>query len=320
MKKLQIISRNFRMFGAKYVFWDVFYQIIRAINNITKKEVKKEKDIIKHKVNDYFMFINKNGKGIHRDLYLKSTREESSVKITKELLKKGDIVLEAGANIGYYVILESKKIGKEGKIYAVEPVKENFELLKKNVEINKLKNVEINKLAFSDSNGEIEINISSDSNLNTPIKIGNSSKTEKVKSITLDSFFKDKRKPTFMRMDIEGFENVIFMGGIETLKYLEKIFVELHFPLVKKEEMISLLELLKEKGFEIYKAVMEWERLEDESNFLGKCVNYLYKKRSKPIVYDSKDLTIDKLINSKEFIGGHLSLEVFFVKERLIDY
>ena len=40
------------------------------------------------------------------------------------------------ANIGYYVILESKKVGEKGIIYAVEPIKENFELLEKNISLN----------------------------------------------------------------------------------------------------------------------------------------------------------------------------------------
>ena len=48
-------------------------------------------------------------------------------------------VLDIGANIGYYVLIERNLIGKKGKIVAVEPVDENIELLKKNLELNKEK-------------------------------------------------------------------------------------------------------------------------------------------------------------------------------------
>jgi FkbM family methyltransferase len=315
----KLISRNIKMFGLRYILLDFPYQFFRFLYNKTSgKNLKKEnkKDLIIKKVNDYEMIINKNGKGIHRDLFLKGTRESVSVDIVKELLKEGEIVLEAGANIGYYAILESIIIGKKGIVYAVEPIKENFELLKKNISHNNLKNVKAFNIGFSDKQGELKINVSSEGNLNSPREIGNILRIENVKCETLDRFFKNKKNPTFMRMDIEGYEDIVFNGGDKTLDNLNKIFVELHFPLIGKERMTNLLNKLKEKGFEIHKAVMEWERLEDEKTSLGRIVNYLYKKRSKPVVYTSKDLTIDKLIKSKEFIKGHLSLEVFFVKNK----
>ena len=46
--------------------------------------------------------------------------------------KVGDTVVDVGANIGYYTVLLADKIGKTGKIYAFEPDKTNFEILKKN--------------------------------------------------------------------------------------------------------------------------------------------------------------------------------------------
>ena len=313
ISRSKIIFRNLKMFGLRYIILDIFYQSFRFIYNKTSKEKLNKKEIIKKKVNDYEMFIDKNGKGIHRDLFLKGTREEISVGIVKNLLKKGDVVLEAGANIGYYCILESKLIGDRGLIYAVEPIKENFELLKRNIALNKLKNIKTFNLGFSNKQGELNINVSSEGNLNTPRDIDKGSKVETVKCNTMDGFLKGKKKPNFMRIDIEGYEDVVFNGGEKTLNNLSGIFVELHFPLIEKQKMISLLKTFEKKGFEIHKAIMEWERLEDESSWLGKVVNYFYKKRSRPIVYDK--MRIHHLMGSKNFLDGHLSLEVFFVKK-----
>ena len=312
MKKSEAISRNFRIFGARYVILDFFYQLFRFLHKQTVGENPNEKEkIIVKKINDYYMFIDKNGKGIHRDLYLHSTREPVSTTIVNSILQEGDIVLDAGANIGYYVIMESKRVGGKGIVYAVEPIKISFDLLKKNVKLNKLKNVKFYNLAFNDKQGEIDINISLESNLNTPIKTKEATKIEKVKATTLDLFFRDKKKPTFMRMDIEGFEHVVFRGGLKTLNSLEKIFVELHFPLIDKKSMVSLLKLLKKKGFEIDKAVLE--RWVEEESLLGKIVNYLHKRRSRPVIFEN--MTIDSLMKAKDFMDGHHSLEVFFVKK-----
>src|SRR3989344_3711062 len=117
---IRVLLRNLRLFGVGYVFWDLFYQIFRKIHRFKIKNPKKERKLSKIKVNDYEMFIDENGKGIHRDLRMHSIREPESTKLVKEILKEDDVVLEAGANIGYYTILESKKIGKRGIVYAVE--------------------------------------------------------------------------------------------------------------------------------------------------------------------------------------------------------
>ena len=45
------------------------------------------------------------------------------------------IIVDIGANIGVYSVYASTK-GKNNKIYAYEPMKENFEILKQNVALN----------------------------------------------------------------------------------------------------------------------------------------------------------------------------------------
>ena len=56
-------------------------------------------------------------------------------------VKSGDIIVDVGANIGYYTVLFADKVGKKGKIIAIEPDPINFEILQKNIKENKLFNV-----------------------------------------------------------------------------------------------------------------------------------------------------------------------------------
>ena len=49
----------------------------------------------------------------------------------EQVIKPGMGILDIGANIGYYAIMESLLIGKNGNLIAVEPSKSNVNLLKK---------------------------------------------------------------------------------------------------------------------------------------------------------------------------------------------
>lgn len=66
-------------------------------------------------------------------------------------LTEGDWALDIGANIGHYTARMSEIAGKEGRIIAVEPVPETFEILAANMTLLRAKNVTLLNIAASDS-------------------------------------------------------------------------------------------------------------------------------------------------------------------------
>ena len=75
------------------------------------------------------------------DLRNNKNYEEDVKKIFLSKINEGDIVIDVGANIGYFSLLAAKKIDSKGKIFAIEPMKQANNWLKKNLKITGTKYV-----------------------------------------------------------------------------------------------------------------------------------------------------------------------------------
>src|SRR4030042_7144688 len=72
-----------------------------------------------------------------RTYALNLIHEKATTELFKTMVKEGDVVLDMGANIGYFTILAARLVGKKGKVYSFEPEPRNYSYLKKNIELNK---------------------------------------------------------------------------------------------------------------------------------------------------------------------------------------
>lgn len=64
-----------------------------------------------------------------------------------DALRPGMAVADIGAHIGFYTLLAAKRVGPQGKVYAVEPSEDNLGFLRENLELNGLLNVEVHPVA-----------------------------------------------------------------------------------------------------------------------------------------------------------------------------
>ena len=153
-------------------------------------------------------------------LSINGIHEKIITNLIKKEIHRGDIVVDIGAHIGYYTLQFANLVGPTGKVYAFEPEPKNFELLKKNVQINKHDNVVLIQKIVSDKVGIVEFFISKfDSIGNKLFKSDESGSSIKVGSTTLDEYFKDlKKKIDFIKMDIQGGEGKATLGMKNLLK------------------------------------------------------------------------------------------------------
>ena len=100
----------------------------------------------------------------HFDEFIgKSFREygeysELELKTILEFINEGDVIFDIGANIGCFSVPFAKKVGSNGKVYAFEPQKFIFNLLKENAVCNELNNLQIFNNAIGDANTILELN------------------------------------------------------------------------------------------------------------------------------------------------------------------
>ena len=59
----------------------------------------------------------------------------------RSLLRPGDTVIDVGANVGWYTLLASSRVGPSGQVVAFEPVPSALAFLRENVAANRLANV-----------------------------------------------------------------------------------------------------------------------------------------------------------------------------------
>lgn len=154
---------------------------------------------------------------LYKPLYFfyKKEKDKEEIMLFGKIVKKGDIVIDIGANIGFYTILFSNLVGKEGRVYAFEPENENYNRLKKNTK--NLKNVSLYKQAISNSSKSLKIYTSSLINVDhKTYKTSSYKKSYRVKATSVDNFLRGRRV-SFIKMDIQGAEFTALKGMKQTL-------------------------------------------------------------------------------------------------------
>ncbi len=183
----------------------------------------------------------------HFDEFIgKSFREygeysELELKTILEFINEGDVIFDIGANIGCFSVPFAKKVGSNGKVYAFEPQKFIFNLLKKNAVCNELNNLQIFNNAIGDANTILELNdfdysqsgnfggITLTENYDNSVcaKI-KGTKKNKIKTLTLNNFL-NLKKCNFLKIDVELMELNVLKGAKEFIKKFRPIiWIENH--------------------------------------------------------------------------------------------
>jgi FkbM family methyltransferase len=190
---------------------------------------------------------------LYRRIYFlyKSVNEAREIALIKKIVKPGMVVVDIGANIGFYTLLLSRLVETKGRVYSFEPDRDNFRHLK--ALCGKKKNTILKNWAVGSKDGVVKLYLSDSLNVDH-LTYDNDEKREQVsvKCVTIDRFLK-ARKVDFIKVDTQGYECAVLQGMSETLKKSHKLFLLSEFSAfdIKKAGGMpqTYLKTLKKLGF-----------------------------------------------------------------------
>jgi FkbM family methyltransferase len=151
------------------------------------------------------------------------------------ILRKGDVVIDAGANVGYFTMLFSDLVGPRGCVHAFEPVPATFGLLSENVrQFPYYTNVCLNCAALGDSDKKTKVFLPNGDHGQAALVYHNDGSWRNaqvtpidIEMIRLDQYAKCLDKIDLLKCDVEGAELLILRGAESSLwRFRPKIFLE----------------------------------------------------------------------------------------------
>jgi FkbM family methyltransferase len=257
---------------------DVLRPFYRIYVDLKDRATLKEKgangrDIYRTVFGDLF-WLDKNN-FIDQCIIKYSCFEKDSTLTTKKILKSGDVVLDIGANIGYYTVFMSKIIGKDGKVLCFEPTKYYRDVLKKNVQVNKIENCEIFDYGISDKNFKQKIYIGGSTATMHWVGKDKPIEEEEIYLKSLDEVDLSLTKLDFIKIDVDGHEPAVLKGAMNTInKYKPIILLEMsHLHYLKYGvNAFEFYDFLRDNFFNIYTDTLQ--EVTSRDDFLLKFANF----------------------------------------------
>ncbi|MTJ52441.1 FkbM family methyltransferase [Anabaena sp. UHCC 0253] len=183
---------------------------------------------------------------------------EKEMEFWRNYIKPGMTVIDVGANVGVYTFSAALKVGKTGRVLAIEPFSGCVRCLQETCKINELPWVKVCAGAASDKNSTVKLLLHSANELNEIIS-GEaaadmpSGSFEEVPCFTLDSLIEQEniQQVDFLKMDAEGHEMAVLAGSQQLINQFTPVILYENIA-GSQGSNIEVAEYLQSIGYQLF--------------------------------------------------------------------
>ena len=184
--------------------------------------------IIEVTLDGYSLFVRREDRDIGREIRETRTYEPHVVAKLRALLRPGDVLVDVGANIGFFTQLAASLVGPTGRVVAIEPLDKNVQLILRSIDRNGFAHVDVRACAISDRVGIVSM-LTDAATSNGQAAAGARPSAALAQTRTLDEITRDLPRLDVVKIDIEGFELAAWRGFREGLaKHRPHVLTEFH--------------------------------------------------------------------------------------------
>lgn len=175
-------------------------------------------------------------------------------------LQSGDLLVDVGANIGYYTLLGSRLVGSAGRVVAIEASPRTYSALRQNIERNCAENIRAINAAASNRRGVVEVFAGSPGNIGgTSIVPRHGAAEATVDAFPLPELLTpdELSRASVIKIDVEGAEADVLHGLLKSAHLLgadTEIIVEMTPDWLAESDTSAegLLDEFRALGFNAY--------------------------------------------------------------------
>lgn len=157
--------------------------------------------------------------------YASGRRGQAQLRILERLIAPGDVVWDVGAHHGYVTLAAAGLVGPTGRVHAFEPSARNRRILRRHLAWNQVRNVMVHPYALSSFDGEAAFGGGGTSKRRS-LGVGSDRVPVRTAASLVESG--ECRRPTFMKIDVEGAEGDVVAGARPVLPPYARLLIAVH--------------------------------------------------------------------------------------------
>ncbi|HWA45041.1 MAG TPA: FkbM family methyltransferase [Hypericibacter adhaerens] len=195
------------------------------------------------------MLYNINDRFVGEALHRYGEYAEIELQVLLQLVRPGDTVIEAGANIGSHTVPLARAVQPNGALLAFEPQRLTYQILCANVALNGLWNVYTRHAAAGRAPGQVAVPLLDPRAVQNfgSLSLVGSDKGEPVPIETIDGF--SLASCRMIKADVQGMEADVLAGAEATIKRCRPI---LYVENEHREASAALIRQIQNYGYRLW--------------------------------------------------------------------